>query len=339
MNRIQWIDIARCFAIVAVYIGHYGVITGNIHSFIFSFHVPLFFFLSGCTENLSKELPFVKYAIKKAKQLLIPALFFIIINQFISLLQGGSFDSFIHNITLSACTGAIRNSIYAGDMWFLTCLFVVQILFYFIRLVKYKWLMLIISFGLLLWVEIISSIKPLITPSWYWNVDSAMFYIFFYALGFVTYPWITELFKFDTTKKKTLFGIFFAFSSIYSIALLGGKDLFAFMTNSPFFILQLYYAIILTGIIILFFILLSKLLEDLKLCGNIGTNSLYLYGSENAIKTIVTQFAAIFGILIQPTNPLGIVLLSIFIIWLTNKYIVPVEKRFIGWINDKLQPK
>ena len=47
--RISWIDIAKCIAIILVIVGHtvkYNSLTRN---FIFSFHMPLFFILSGYT--------------------------------------------------------------------------------------------------------------------------------------------------------------------------------------------------------------------------------------------------------------------------------------------------
>lgn len=50
--RIEWVDILKGIAIICVFIGHttndnYGNISGLLHMWIYSFHMPLFFFLSG----------------------------------------------------------------------------------------------------------------------------------------------------------------------------------------------------------------------------------------------------------------------------------------------------
>lgn len=49
-KRILWIDYAKAFAMFFVVIGH--VNSGNyLTNWIYSFHMPLFFFLSGITLN------------------------------------------------------------------------------------------------------------------------------------------------------------------------------------------------------------------------------------------------------------------------------------------------
>lgn len=47
-KRVVWIDYAKAFAMLFVIIGH--VETGNsLTDWVYSFHMPLFFFLSGLT--------------------------------------------------------------------------------------------------------------------------------------------------------------------------------------------------------------------------------------------------------------------------------------------------
>lgn len=67
-NRIEWIDIARGIAILLVIIGH-SIIGLEINRFIFSFHIPLFFILSGYLFR-RKEIKTV--LIKNAYKILIP---------------------------------------------------------------------------------------------------------------------------------------------------------------------------------------------------------------------------------------------------------------------------
>ena len=63
-NRIKYLDVAKFVGIFCIYLGHFGHQAGNAYGFVFTFHVPLFFFLAGCTENLGADASFVKYIIK-----------------------------------------------------------------------------------------------------------------------------------------------------------------------------------------------------------------------------------------------------------------------------------
>lgn len=42
-NVFNEIDVAKCFGMFFIYLGHYGVVTGNAYNWVFSFHVCLFF--------------------------------------------------------------------------------------------------------------------------------------------------------------------------------------------------------------------------------------------------------------------------------------------------------
>jgi len=84
INRIRYIDFAKGIAIILVVMGHMvqynlkGDAANAIFNFIYSFHMPLFFFLSGYVAALKYEgicirsvLPFIK---KKSLSLLVPFL-------------------------------------------------------------------------------------------------------------------------------------------------------------------------------------------------------------------------------------------------------------------------
>lgn len=49
-KRIEWVDIAKGIAIMLMVIGH-EVSNGLVYALIFSFHMPLFFILSGYTSH------------------------------------------------------------------------------------------------------------------------------------------------------------------------------------------------------------------------------------------------------------------------------------------------
>ena len=79
-GRVAWLDIAKFIGIFCIYLGHFADAAGLAYPFVFRFHVPLFFFLSGCAESLTADLPFKQYLVKNAKRILIPFFFFAFIS-------------------------------------------------------------------------------------------------------------------------------------------------------------------------------------------------------------------------------------------------------------------
>ena len=73
-NRILWVDIAKGIGILLVLIGHVSQ-NSYISSFIYSFHIPLFFIISGYLYKNKKN-----YIRNKTTTILIPYLFFSIIS-------------------------------------------------------------------------------------------------------------------------------------------------------------------------------------------------------------------------------------------------------------------
>ena len=61
-----WADITKGIAIILVIMGHSFASTGNICKFIFLFHMPLFFLISGYFFNFSKYYNNLKALIKKS---------------------------------------------------------------------------------------------------------------------------------------------------------------------------------------------------------------------------------------------------------------------------------
>ena len=72
-TRIRWIDTAKLIGIFLVILGHLPLAAGKSGispaTFIYTFHMPLFFFLSGLVE---KNRPVRQTLVRSAKSLLIP---------------------------------------------------------------------------------------------------------------------------------------------------------------------------------------------------------------------------------------------------------------------------
>lgn len=129
--RIEYIDALRGFGIVLMIAGHVGL--GQIFDiYIHSFHMPLFFFISGFLFNESnKEIGIKKYTFKKAKSLIVPYLVFGIIDFIILYIVSRKLS--FNNIIITFLSSNHNNFPISGALWFLFCLYIVDIIFFLLR--------------------------------------------------------------------------------------------------------------------------------------------------------------------------------------------------------------
>jgi fucose 4-O-acetylase-like acetyltransferase len=128
-QRIGYFDIARGIGILLVVLGHndFGVISPFLDQLIYSFHVPLFFFLSGYFLNAA--VPFTEFLRKRFHAILKPYLFTIFLIYFTSV----SFEKMGFQTALGRIVKALygsTNYIDWGQLWFLPNLFVVSLYAY-----------------------------------------------------------------------------------------------------------------------------------------------------------------------------------------------------------------
>ena len=125
-NRIEYIDIAKGIGILLVALAHADVtlFSPYLHRLIYSFHMPLFFFLSGYFFN--PEISFFALLKKRFHTILKPYLVTIFLIYMISL----SFT----NMRFATAIGRIAKSLYATghyidwvQLWFLPSLFITSL--------------------------------------------------------------------------------------------------------------------------------------------------------------------------------------------------------------------
>jgi len=125
-KRIEYIDIARGIGILLVVLGHndFGYISPFGYKVIYSFHMPLFFFLSGYFLNAS--IPFFEFFKKRFNSLLKPYLFTIFIIYFTSV----SFGQMGFRTAIQRIVKSLYGAGYYIDwvqLWFLPHLFAVSL--------------------------------------------------------------------------------------------------------------------------------------------------------------------------------------------------------------------
>ncbi|MEO4054123.1 acyltransferase family protein [Solibacillus sp. CAU 1738] len=145
--RDNQIDALKGIGIVYVIIGHLQIskIDYSMWSYIYSFHMPLFFFVSGYLFKRTNA-GFDKFISKKAKSILIPyTVLFVISLLFGYLIKPLLLDrSAIPEIDILQIIKAFIFSggelttinLYNFPLWFLPCLFLVEILFWMLSKIK-----------------------------------------------------------------------------------------------------------------------------------------------------------------------------------------------------------
>lgn len=145
-NRIQWVDSLKGFTIFCVTLGHLNMCP-PVEKYIYSFHMFLFFFLSGYLFKVDR--PTKDIVRKRINRILIPFIAWNIISAVAGyILKERDVWNFIEELFVLK-----GNLTYNAPIWFLLVLFITEIFVLFLRLYKYKWvaiLTIIICCGL--WV-------------------------------------------------------------------------------------------------------------------------------------------------------------------------------------------
>ena len=332
VKRIDWIDVAKFYGMFFIYLGHFGTNAGNAYSWVFSFHVPLFFFLAGCLENFNQRglLQNIKH---KAITVLLPFYLFGLLSIVYASIKYNSTlplkDGF-----LIILKGGIRNSItYGAGLWFLSCLFVIQIVFSFLKIIiKHKAVVFLICLSAYLAAELIINPRPIVTPHWYYNIDSACYYLIFYCIGWLAYPPINKLLVTTRPTYKTLKVCFSAIAFVYSALLFFGKNLLSILSVAhP--LLRAVCNLIKPLPTIWLVIIVSQLFQS-KWTKRIGTHSLYMCGSEYLIKSLVTEMLSLVGITLTIGTPIQAYLYSLALLLLTYVLLLPLEKPLLQKLQN-----
>ena len=170
-QRIDWIDSLKGFAIFCVTMGHFNM-WAPIERYIYSFHMFLFFFLSGFL--FSAKLPQKEMIKKRIKRLLVPFLAWNTVSSFIGFL----FEKDTLNL-LEELFVLNGNLMWNAPIWFLLVLFISELFCILCKLYKQTWISIttiIISLGL--WI--------LIGDKWLlWKLNLVPMALSFFLMGYL----------------------------------------------------------------------------------------------------------------------------------------------------------
>ncbi len=148
-NRIETVDILRALGIILMLMGHVGF-GGKFDRYIHSFHMPVFFVISGFLYKTKSEITVPIMIAKKAKRLLIPYVFYALVNYAFWFILPGEKTPWYRPLIEFSTYNTEHHSATGGAIWFLTALFWAEVVYLLIdRVLKNEWLrigaMLIIS--------------------------------------------------------------------------------------------------------------------------------------------------------------------------------------------------
>lgn len=197
-GRMNYIDVAKGIGIILVVFAHVNY-TPEVLVFIYSFHMPLFFLISGMLFDKNKYPDFISFFKRRIKTLFIPYVIYEVISIIWLYISERLFSDiyqvtkeeyieFFKQIFISNWSGTHVNQ----PLWFVPCLFLVEILYYFISKMKKSFrIPICIVFVGIGWI-LESGFLPFDNKLLPWSLDSALFALGFYAIGNLASKYLKE---------------------------------------------------------------------------------------------------------------------------------------------------
>lgn len=196
-KRISYIDIARAFAIIFIVLGHTLVHSEHcsmIFKFLYSFHVVMFFIISGYTFRIKEDMRFIDFFKNKFSRIMIPYFIWALLFLIPYLLFGGDVSSNLSINSTFDIRALILNILYGvgassalkqnSSLWFLPALFSMEMVYYFViksinKNSKAK-------LPVLLIVVLIGYVSNYFIHSYFpWGINTVLNLGFFFLIGYL----------------------------------------------------------------------------------------------------------------------------------------------------------
>ena len=306
-KRISWVDAAKGYGTFLVILGHIGF--GRAHQWIYSFHLPLFFFLSGFSFSLKNS--FGEFLRRRIKTLFIPCICLsatILIANCIRMLADNTLT--IDYILRFLVDILVQHRFTA--LWFISCLFVLNLVFYAIIRFTNEWL----GAG----ISVLMAVAGLIYyanggPSLPWNFDVCFTAAPFFYSGYLMKKHSRKVENLLSRKFLSYVILFGSLMLNIVFWLLSARmsDVVFDMYGSTYAFPPLSYPAAFAGI--LFMIVLSKKL-DYRFVRYVGQNSLLYYAwHQQIIWPLIIPVFNFFGVYSEKLSGGGPLLLYNFAIF------------------------
>jgi acyltransferase len=319
-QRIDWVDSLKAIGIFFVVMAHHDKeIPWGLVKYIYSFHIPLFFFISGFLFRPAKYATTGNFIIRRLRTLILPYFVFSLIS-YVLMLGFQAWQNGLSSIELSDLAKSIvAIFISANDiipmpnrpMWFITCLFTVEVLFYFIhKLTTYNrstqsfliaTIILLSSFGILYDLNVTIRLA--------WGIDTAFNAFPFYGAGFlISRKYISQMGRLGG-HKAVLLVLLLLLVTIWLYDKNGIVNLGSNRTGGNFIFFYLTSFSAITSLIII-----NMVIPKIDAVEYIGKNSIIILAFHSSAYSLVWRIPLISTYLISAPSwarPLNIGLVSI----------------------------
>lgn len=336
-SREKYIDIAKGIAMILVVFGHCKYTNNYLLVWLYSFHMPLFFILSGMTFSIKNKPNFKIFIKNKIFKLVIPYFLLLVVLWLLTAGISIVFDGYDYAY-LKSFIGIIisnRATSYYLAMWFVLVTFEAEILFYFIlRLIQY------LSKALKNWMYIMVSIISLTIGIIILRYTKGLMFcldLLPFGLGFITignYIKENKEVFLKVFKAKFFIIVFLVFNLLFTFLnynVAGKIDLYESNIGNPiYFIMHSLFGS-------LFIINISFLIRKNAILEYIGKNTLVFYAFQTRL--VIPKVTKVFEVLFEKLNIMSldgilfvcIVISSLLILALMNEFI----KRYMPFLLGK----
>lgn len=308
VKRLEVFDVAKGIGIILMVVGH--CCGPKLFNWIYSFHMPLFFVMSGLF-FVSGKYGFREFLQKRIRQLIVPLVIF-------SLIIVGLSVVFIPETNP---VGRLKNG-FPGALWFMWALFLLELLYFAIDKVAKSNKLILLSVALFAmffakWLNVnaygISS----------WNINTILAALPFYCWGHVYADGIKKSICNKTDFCKTSLVAFIFLLVPFLVVSYTHKTILMWNNDIPSPVL-LYYLCALLGLTGIF--LVAKLLGGkdnvvMKCLSFLGKNTIPVIAFNELLLDATSKYIVCEShILFKGMQQLLVWSVSLFVIWFCNRY-------------------
>ncbi len=207
-KRIDYIDIAKGLGMMTIIWGHI-MYSGISNAIVYAFHIPLYFFLSGLVFSHDRYASFKEFVVKRFKGLLFPYIIFSFLTwglwavfAYVSHAQVESY--WMPLLQTFIAQGSEGYLVHNVPLWFVTCLFVVEVVYYFLSKQK-DWVNILCCVALaIIGYVLVNDVYAFDFTTLPWSIEVAMMAIPFYTAGNMVLKHIGHENVLDFVKKHVL---------------------------------------------------------------------------------------------------------------------------------------
>lgn len=307
--RVKYIDLAKALGMLTIVWAHI-MLTGVTFEAAYAFHIPLFFFLSGITFKRHKYTTWGSFLKSRFLSLMLPYAIFSVATWLLwiayNLILQNPVDNFFYpllqTVLAQGSDGFLEHN---PPLWFVPCLMIVEILYFFISKTK-NWLNVTICvLCAIIGYLMLNVALPFDFTLLPWSIESALSALIFYAAGNLITTRFGIMWVPNIAQKKRLLtvGVILILTVLlFFVAPLNGH--ISLGSNSLGHSVLLFYLLAFCGTFST--LLFAALLEDVSLPGLklitrflcwVGRNSFYFMALHMPIKSFIGIIVAkLFGV-------------------------------------------